>query len=560
MAENYDTLLAESFREFGELQQARSLFANHWEEVAELVLPTSRNTFFVGSYNQQGLKKTDRQVDSSAALALERFAAILDSLLTPRNQTWHNLEADDPYLMKDRATRLWFEQVTRLLFKYRYSAVANFSAQNNNQFISLGAFGNGIMFTDKFEGRDGTKGLRYKNLPVGEMFFRENHQGLIDGFIRWFRLTAQQTLQQFKDEIDLIPDSIKAAAAQNSQQLFEFIHRVCPRDDYDPDRSDVKGKLYASYHICLSTKTFLREGGYTSFPVAASRYIQTPGETYGRSPAMQVLPAIKTLNAEKATFLKQGHRAADPVLLTHDDGAVDISLRPGAINKGGVNGDGRPLIIPLQTGEIQISKEMMDEEKGLINQAFLVDLFQILLGDPKIFTATQVMEMMSQRGILIAPSVGRQQSEYLGPLIHREIDVLSEQGLLPPMPPLLREAGGEYNVVYSSPLARDMRAQEAAGFMRTIETAIQIGNVTQDPSVFDPFEFDVAIPAIAEINAVPESWMASKEAVAQKRDARAKLQQQQAQIQAMPAQAAMLKAQAVAGKAPQLPSQPQGQG
>jgi hypothetical protein len=36
-------------------------------------------------------------------------------------------------------------------------------------------------------------------------------------------------------------------------------------------------------------------------------------------------------------------RASDPVLLVYDDGGLDMNLRPGAINKGGVNAEGRLL-------------------------------------------------------------------------------------------------------------------------------------------------------------------------------------------------------------------------
>ena len=53
---------------------------------------------------------------------------------------------------------------------------------------------------------------------------------------------------------------------------------------------------------------------------------------------MMVLPALKTLNAEKRTFLKQGHRAGDPVLLTADDGILmSPDLTPGAMNAGGMS-------------------------------------------------------------------------------------------------------------------------------------------------------------------------------------------------------------------------------
>jgi hypothetical protein len=560
-------IVDESLREFTQLQTWRNVFAAHWEEVAELVLPTSRNTFYYGSYNFPGQKKTERQVDASAAMALSRFVAILDSLLTPRNMTWHTLTSTNPQVNKDRRARLWFEAANRILFQYRYSPNANFSSQNCNHWQGLGAFGTGNLLIDRYSGLDGSSGLRYRELPLGEMYLRENHQGQVDGFCRHFRLTAEQAIRMFTpkdgEPLDYVGERIVKAAQMASQAPFDFLHRVCPRDDYVPGRIGPKGMIYGSYHISMIDRRLVREGGYTSFPVSSSRYEQTPGEVYGRSPAMMVLPAIKTLNAEKKDFLTQGHRAGTPVLLTTDDGVVDFAMRPGALNKGGMSEEGRPLVGVLPSGNIQVTKEMMDEERALIEGAFLTDLFKVLLGDPKIFTATQIVEMMSQRGILIAPTVGRQQSEYLGPMIDRELDVLSSLHLLPPMPGILQEAKGEYHVAYASPLARDMRSQEIAGFQRTLETAMTVANATQDASIFDSFDFDTALPAISEIQSVPESWMAAPEVIQAKRQRRAQQQQAQQQVNSMPAQAAMLKARAAMAKSGMTPEQnvqqPQGQ-
>jgi hypothetical protein len=251
------------------------------------------------------------------------------------------------------------------------------------------------------------------------------------------------------------------------------------------------------------------------------------------------------------------------VLLTADDGVVDFSMRPGALNKGGMTADGKMLVGVLPSGNIQITKEMMAEEKSLINDAFLVTLFQILTESPQM-TATQVIERTNEKGILLAPTLGRQQSEYLGPMIHRELDILSRQRKLPPMPPRLKEAKGEYDVVYTSPLARAMRAQQAAGFMRTVETVKELVSITQDPTLLFPFNFTTAIPAIAEIQSVPESWMAGPDEIAAKMKQFQASQDRQQKLQAMPAQAAMMKAQAVAQKnnpqqAPQQPSPEQGQ-
>lgn len=559
LSQKEEEIVAKGLQGFSQVTAYRNQgFASHWEEVAELVAPEYRNTFVFGNYNTPGSKKTQAQVDSTGQMALTRFAAICDSLLTPRNMIYQRLTADDDYVMKDRQTRLYFETVTRLLFKYRYAPEANFSSQNNANFRSLGAFGNMAMFIDALDDPS-VKGLRYRGAPIGEVFIRENHQGRVDGFDRWIRMTARQAEEKWPGQL---PPQLHSALEAQSEVLFGFIHSVHPREDYDPERLDARGKRWRSCYISLEGRCLMYqegddiEGGYNTFPMAFGRYEQGPGETYGRGWCMTVLPALKTLNAQKRVFLKQGHRAADPVLLTADDGIVNMSLRPGAMNPGGVTSDGKPLVHVLPTGEIQISKEMMGEERSLINDAGLVTLFQILIKTPQM-SATEVIERANEKGILLAPTMGRQQSEYIAPMTDRELDLLAQQRLLPPMPPRLREANGHYHVVYDNPLSRMAKAQEGAGFLRTIESVKELVNITQDLSLLDPFKFSTAIPEMAKLNAVPESWMDDDQGMAQKAKARARAAARKQQMDALPNQAAMMKAQAAQVKAGM--QQPQGQ-
>ena len=550
-------------REFGEFVSQRALFAGQWEEAALLLLPTSRNTFQFGSFNWQGQKKTDRQVDMSGGLALSRFCAIADSLCTPRNMTYDGLAADGPdadKLMSVREVRLYFEQVTKILFSYRYAQISNFAGQNYNDWQSLGAFGNATMFVDKFDSRmlPGTKGLRYRSEPLGGTFFGENHQGMVDRIHRWFRLTPYQCEQKFGKE--WMPQNIQAALSKDSQYPFDFLHVVRPRDenDYDPDRLDERGKPFESYYISLDGRCMVApEGGYRKFPYGVKRYDQTPGEVYARGPAQIALPALKTLNAMKTTFLKQAHRASDPVLLTSDEGMQSVSLRPGALNVGGMSPDGKRLIDILPTGNIQIAKEMMLEERGLIDDIFLVSLFKVLSEHPSM-TATQVIELVNEKGMLVAPTLGRQFGDRSA-MVEREIDLLAEQGLLPPMPNVLKEAGGPYRVVDNSPLALAARAGQAAGFFRTLENVKEVVAITQDPSPLDEFNFGTAIPDISRIQNVPEKWMNDDKTKAALRQNRAKAAARKQQTDALPSQAAIMKAQAAQFKAGMGQGQPQGQ-
>jgi hypothetical protein len=278
-----------------------------------------------------------------------------------------------------------------------------------------------------------------------------------------------------------------------------------------------------------------------------------------------VLPSLKTLNAEKTVFLKQGHRSADPVLLMADDGLIGMDMRPGAQNKGGVNADGRPMVHTLPTGDIKITIEMMQEERGIIDDVFLVSLFKVLSEHPNM-TATQVIELVNEKGMLVAPTLGRQHTEYVGGgMVPRELDLLFEMQAVDQVPPRLVEAAGGYRrnligllqVTDTSPLSLAAAAGNAAGFLRTLEQVRELVNITQDMSLLDPFDFDTATPEIARINNVPERWMADANAIAAKRQNRAKQMAAKQQSDALPNQAAMIKARAVAAKAGALQGVPQ---
>jgi hypothetical protein len=516
-----------------QLSSDRLNFETQWQEVAERIDPASVG-LFRGSMTK-GAKNTELIFDSTASIAWTRFGAILDSLLTPRNQTWHRIIADNSDLMKSKNVRLYFEEANRTLFKYRYLPMANFTSQNQKDYLSLGGYGTAAMFIDEM--RDGFGGIRYKNIHLSEFYFSENHQGIPDEVYRKFKMTTKQIKQRFKN----IPD--KVSSEKNDQREFDVIHGVYARvSDYDPNRLDYRGMKWASCYVLCDGNHLLEEGGYTSFPYAVSRYDQSPIEIYGRGPAMMVLPTIKTLNEQKKTILKQGQRIVDPVLLVHDDGVADgFSMRAGALNIGGVNKDGREMVKPLVTGRVDIGRDMMEDEKAVIKDAFLVSLFQILVENPQM-SATEVLERSKEKGMLLAPTIGRQHTEKLGPTIEREIDILSKQGKLPPMPPELREAKGDYKIEYDSPISRAQRSEEAAGLMRTVENALAVVNVTQNPEPLDYFNWDVIIPEVASIQGTPERWMRSMEQVQGIRQGRAQQMQEQQAIQAAPAVAGLMKA------------------
>lgn len=523
----------------GTLKNDRTHFDTQWEEAAERVMPSHRDTFLSRSTGKivQGQKKTELQFDATTAFAALRFSSVMESLVTPQASIWHLLKSGDSVLKKNRQARIFFDELNEVLFNYRYRPVANFVGNSQQLYLGLGVYGNGTLYIDQPED---DRGLRYRSIHLAETYFAENHAGIIDTVYRVFNMTARQIMQK---QGWSIPDGISDAAENPTMmdKKYEILHCVLPRHDYDPQRMDGKGKKFASLYIFVEQQHLLSEGGYDSFPYAIARYTQAPGETYGRGPAQWVLPAIKVLNEQKKTILKQGHRIVDPVLLAFDDGMLgSFSLKAGSLNPGGVNKDGRPLIHTLPTGNIAVGDKMMDMEKNIIHDAFLITLFQILVDTPQM-TATEVLERAREKGMLLAPTAGRLQAEFLGPMIEREIDLLARQGLLPPMPPILQQAAKEYRIEYDSPMSRMQRAEKAAGFMRMISVFGEYAKMTGDPEPLDWANFDEAAPELADINGVPERWINSIDAVVAKREKRSQALEQQQMIEAAPAIASVAK-------------------
>jgi hypothetical protein len=539
---DYDALTNFYCQRLAALRSVRSNFDNQWEEAASLIIPSHRNTFLDQgmqlSQATQGQKLTEKQFDSTAAMALQRFASVIESLITPQGAIWHMLKPVDSVLKRNRQVREFYDDLSERVYDYRYRHVSNFVGNSQQVYLGLGAYGNGVLYIDR---PDRQKGLRYRNVHMGEAYFVENHALIVDSLYRVMSLDARQLVQKFGKEV-LPKEIIDAADQATNTTKFQVLHAVHPREDYMPGGLGKAGMPFKSCYILLEKKSLLREGGYASFPYAVTRYTQSPGETYGRGPAQWVLPAIKVLNEEKKTMLKQGHRIVDPVLLSHDDAQLgSFSLKAGALNPGGVNADGRPLVHVLPTGNIAVNEKMMDIEKATIKDAFLISLFEILVEDRRDMTATEVLERAREKGMLIAPTAGRIESEFLGPMLEREIDLLGQQFLLPKMPPILAQAAAEYRIEYDSPMSRMRRAERTGGFLRALNTAAEYTRLTGDPRALDWFAVDRAMPEIQDAMGAPTRWTSSQEEVDALRQARSEQQQVQQISDVAPALAAVTK-------------------
>lgn len=502
---------------FPAVQGKRQPWESTWREIDERVNPLGQGGFSQKSAG--GVRGMDIY-DHTAALGLDRFTSAYTGMIIPRGERYQQVSTTDPDLNEDPEMQAWLEHATDRLFAARYSPQAGFDPEANMCIRSLGSYGSAPFWVDHWEGR----GLFYKTFHLSEIYVDEDFRGRIDTIYREYEMTARQAAQDFGQ--DNLTPLVAKAFAEKKDTKFKFLHVVRPRLDRDPERLDFRRMRFESRYISIADKMQIREGGYTSQPMAFSRYVTAPREIYGRSPAIQVLGSIRTVNAIAKTLLRAGHKAVDPPLLVPEDGVLSqIQNMPGGINVGGMGFDGNPMIMPLQSsGQLPIGMELLNNEREPIRDAFLEKVWSLVLERKDRMTATEVLEISRMQGMLMAPMASRQETEWQGVQTERELDILISIGFIRRPPPIFFEAGGRIKMIYDNPLSRAAKAEEALGFGRYVEMLTPLAGIV-GPEVYDVIDTENAPRELAKALAVRTRYLSTPEQVAEKREARAQAQE-----------------------------------
>ena len=244
-------------------------------------------------------------------------------------------------------------------------------------------------------------------------------------------------------------------------------------------------------------------GGYFEMPYQVPRWLQVPGDAYGRGIGDQVLPDMRLLARMEETALRAAQLMADPPMAVPDKGLAKAARTvPGGISYGALDQSGNLRIKPIYTGaNPAITLEMIENRRQAIREAFHFQLLQ-MSGSPNM-TATEWMGRQEEKLRLLGPNLGRIQSEFLSPLIRRRFGMLMRAGQLPEPPPELR--GHTIAIDYVSPLARAQMAGEAQAVGRLYDSLSTIAAI--DPGVIDNIDHDEAVQVLGRGWAVPARIM-----------------------------------------------------
>ena len=144
-------------------------------------------------------------------------------------------------------------------------------------------------------------------------------------------------------------------------------------------------------------------------------------------------------------------------------------------------------------------------------------------------TATEVIARREQQRRLMAPIVGRIQSEFLEPVILNTFNMLGRMKQLPEQPDIV--VGKELDIEYTGELARAQKAEVSVGIESWLNVIAVIAEVF--PEAKDIPDIDETTRLLGLQRGVPAKAMRSREDIEEVREARAEAEKQAAEAAAL---------------------------
>lgn len=420
----------------------RALWHNNWNEVADLVRPDYSFT----AIRTAGQPNRRMIYDSTAPNAQANLSAYLDGSLTNTSIRWMEFVPIDPSidLDTDEEALNWLYAASSICMRHLEHTSSGFSQATTECWLDLTSWGTACVMRVS----DISELPRWAAKPLMSVALEgDEDTNEVVATHREFCMKGWRCEKKWSDLPEKLRSELKREGGLDKD--FKFLHSIYERFDRDPAKVDAQNKQWASVYVCLDTKEVVKEGGFDENPMLTPRWSVAAGEVYGRSPAMAVMPDIKTINALSKITLQGIELGVRPPMLVAANG-IDGSLAttPGSIiyYKAGTRELPQALDtkVNVRDGEFQLERLTKS-----INAAFYNDKFNL----PEIdrMTREEVVTRRQLSLLVASPILARIYAELLNPMVSLTFRALVRAGMIKPPPRSLR--GQPLVVAYSSPLA-----------------------------------------------------------------------------------------------------------
>ena len=439
---------------------------------------------------------------------------------------WFELTTENEEVNKSHEVRQWLYDSTNKMLSYFDNTSTGFSISGHEIALDLVTFGTGVLLLKEQDGY-----LKFQARSLANIYLKSDDAGSVTDVFRRFEMPVWEVVKEFG--LENVREKCKSMYEdpQRRDKKVMLIHQVYLRTDREYGKRDKTNKPWGSCYVEVDAKHLLQEGGFDENPYIVVRWSKAAEEVYGRSPAMEVLPSIRVINAMARTTLEASELAVRPPVIV-GAGTMEGPIRtaPGSIMY--VRQGTRDVPQPFNSGaRPDIGHEMMEREEAKIEKAFFADRLSLPQNDR--MTATEIIERRQQGLMVVSPILSRLYSEWLNPVIKRVFEFMLKRGLISPVPEVMM--GTKFKINYISPMAVSRKASVSQAFMTAMSTAQMLIQV--DPTVMQNLDVDGIFRSLMAQNNVDPTFLKTEGEVQMMRQQEAQQAQMQEQM-AMAQQAA----------------------
>lgn len=428
------------------------------QEAYDFTMPMKQGMFDQAA---EGERKTRRIYDETAVIGAAELVSRIQSNMIPPFMQWLTLEAGvDVEEAEDKtATDQALAIVTKQVFQDLNES--NFNAESAEAIADM-IVTTGILWSTKDPGEP----IVWRALPLGTTWIDNGPDGKIDAVA--FEERLMMTHVRVKYPKARLPDRWleeygRIEAGEQDDRPVTIVHLA--RRVYGPA---VETYAWEAVAHCADDELLFQEkfSGQGSCPFVAFRWSKLSGETWGRGPVLNVMPAIMTCNLTVQLILENAELALGGVYTLEDDGVMNfdnIRLVPGTILPVAPGSQGLKAVgsaANFDVSQLVLGDMRMNIRKGLFNEQ---------MGNPQggrtPLSAYEVAERQSDLARAIGTNFGRIYGELAVPVIHRVLYFRKRDGLLA----LPKVNGSEIRVRATSPLSRSQKMQNVQASGQVID-------------------------------------------------------------------------------------------
>lgn len=549
------------------LMSERSSFFAQWMELGRYILP--RRPRFYTTDVDRGNRRNQNIVNSTGGLAARSCRGGMMSAFTSPTRPWFRLTTADPDLAKYEPVKEWLYDVGWAMSNVFLRS--NLYTSLQTVYGDMEVFATSAMLIEE----DFERVIHTYVFPIGSYYLFADSKLKVNGFMRDFRLTVRQIVEQFgviqgTNQIDWTNISAMVQNLWNAgttEAWIELSHAIIPNRAWDPNsmRSDRKRYLSVYYERGTagsqytmsetdSTKVLSRKG-YDKFRLVAPRWEVTGEDIYGTyCPGMEALGDIMQLQTMERRGAQALEKSINPPMVGPSSlKTAKATVLPGDITFLDIREGSQGFTPAYQINpNFQQLEFKIDQIEKRIEKCFYDDLWHVISNLNKgQITAEEIRALKEEKLQDIGPVVDRLNQDLLDPLIEITFDIMVAQRRVPPPPPELRRQ--PLRVEYTSIMAQ---AQKALGISTIERFTVQAGQIQamypEDPSVLDKINPDELLEHYGDGLTLPPGIIRDDEQVAQIRQQRQQAQAAQQKLMAaeQASKAAKNLAQAPTGEEP----------